>query len=342
MDTEANSFYAYYDRLCLIQFSTDKEDYLVDPLSIKELAPLSALFNSSRVEKVFHAADEDIRCLKRESDFEFLNIFDTLVSARILGAKECGLAAMLSKHLQVSLNKKLQRSDWGRRPLTPAQIQYASEDTHYLLPLRDLLHRQLVERRLWEEAREGFERVAAIKPEPRHFNLEGFQWIEGARDLDAQGLSVLRELYLRRDEQGKKMNRPVFMVLPDALLVRLARGRPSDLSELKRISGVTPYILSRHGPWILEEIEQGKKSPPVEPLKAPVAPRMKEEERTLYEKLRSWRNERAAERGVEVDVILPNSVLKKLACSPSGLSELSPRKLAVYGEEIRRILRGQK
>ncbi|MBI4051874.1 MAG: HRDC domain-containing protein [Elusimicrobia bacterium] len=339
VDTESNSFYAYYDRLCLIQFSTDKEDYIVDPLAAKDLSSLKELFASSQVEKVFHAAQEDIRFLRLELDFEFVNIFDTMISARILGFKEFGLAAMLSKHLQVSLNKKLQRSDWGRRPLTPGQIQYAAEDTSHLLNLRDLLYRQLTEKGLWEEAREEFERVAAVKSEPRQFDPEGFRWIDGARDLDGQGLTVLREIYIRRDQQGRKMNRPVFMILSDALLVRLARARPSDPPQLKQISGVTPYILNRHGPWILEGIEQGKKAPPVGPWKGSPVPRMNEEELARYERLRSWRNQKAVGRGVEADVVLSNAVLKRLACLPSALSELSPRKLAAYGEELLKILK---
>jgi ribonuclease D len=85
VDTESNSLYAYRERVCLIQFSTTERDYLVDPLAIDDLSPLASIFASKRIEKIFHAAEYDIIMLKRDFNFRFMNLFDTMLAARILG-----------------------------------------------------------------------------------------------------------------------------------------------------------------------------------------------------------------------------------------------------------------
>ena len=118
VDTESNSFYAYHERMCVLQISTADTDYVIDPFPIGDISPLAEVFANPGIEKIFHAAQEDIRLLKRTLGCPVENIFDTMVAARIVGWKEVGLAACLKNHFNVILNKKLQRSDWGRRPLT--------------------------------------------------------------------------------------------------------------------------------------------------------------------------------------------------------------------------------
>ena len=99
--------------------------------------PLAPFFANPDQQKVFHAAEYDLICLRRDYHFEFTNIFDTMSAARTLGWPQVGLAAILDTHFGVTLNKKYQRADWKRRPLTPEQLDYARLDTHYLVALRD-------------------------------------------------------------------------------------------------------------------------------------------------------------------------------------------------------------
>ena len=79
VDTESNSLYAYQERVCLIQFSTKKTDYLVDPLAFDDLTPLAHLFSNPSIEKVFHAAEYDLVCLQRDFGFRCNHLFDTMV-----------------------------------------------------------------------------------------------------------------------------------------------------------------------------------------------------------------------------------------------------------------------
>ena len=153
-DTEADSFYHYYDKLCLLQVATRKHVYLVDPLAMggsAALRPLGPVFASKEIRKVFHAAEYDLYVLKRDCGFRFANLFDTGVSAQLLGYPSIGLAALCERHFEVSLPKDEQRSDWSRRPLTEKQIRYAVADVVYLIPLAEKIERELrkASRRAW-------------------------------------------------------------------------------------------------------------------------------------------------------------------------------------------------
>src|SRR5918911_1345281 len=139
LDTESNSFHVYRERVCLIQISTRSADYVVDPLAI-DPRPLGVVLASAGA-VVLHGADYDVRCLKREYGFTLPRLFDTMAAARRLGREALGLSALVEQHFGVKLSKDFQRSDWGRRPLTAEQLSYAALDTHFLLPLYDLLLR---------------------------------------------------------------------------------------------------------------------------------------------------------------------------------------------------------
>ena len=95
VDTESNSLFAYQEQVCLIQFSTRKSDFLVDPLALQNLEILAPVFSEPGIEKVFHAAEYDLICLKRDFGFEFSNLFDTMVASRILGREAVGLGSIL-------------------------------------------------------------------------------------------------------------------------------------------------------------------------------------------------------------------------------------------------------
>src|SRR5471030_370907 len=160
VDTESNSLHAYRERVCLIQFSTPAADYIVDPIGLPDLNPLAPFFANPGQQKVFHAAEYDLICLRRDYNFEFTNIFDTMSAARTLGWPQVGLAAILDTHFGVKLSKKYQRADWKRRPLTPEQLNYARLDTHYLAALRDTQLEALTESGRLQEAHEEFARLA--------------------------------------------------------------------------------------------------------------------------------------------------------------------------------------
>ena len=135
VDTESNSLHAYREQVCLIQFSTSQQDFLLDPLAGVNLKPLGKLFSSSQVKKVFHAAEYDIICLRRDYQFEFQNIFDTMQAARILGREKLSLGDQVEAEFGIHLDKHNQKANWAVRPLPLPMQTYACLDTHFLIPL---------------------------------------------------------------------------------------------------------------------------------------------------------------------------------------------------------------
>jgi ribonuclease D len=343
LDTESDSLYRYFHRVCLIQVSTRRADYVVDPLSLPDLAPLGALLADPGVEKVFHAAENDILALKRAVGFEFAHVFDTMIAARILGYRRVGLAALLQEKFGVELDKRTQLTDWGRRPLTPEQLDYACLDSHYLLPLRDLLGEELVARGRWREAQEAFSSLPDTPYVAKSFDPDGFWRCRAARDLNSTELAVLRELYLWRDGQARAMDRPPFKVASDECLIRLSREQPSRLADL-RLSG---WQVRRFGGAILAAIARGKIAPAPQPPNRPLNREHRLDAATVarYDKLRAWRGQRSAERGVEADVVLTNEILLAIArAAPTSLDMLEelavmgPWKLEEYGVDVLKVL----
>src|SRR4029077_7909366 len=117
-------------------------------------------------EKVLHAAEYDIVCLKRDYRFEVSSIFDTMSAARTLGWPQVGLADILATHFGVTMNKKYQRADWKRRPLTPEQLDYARLDTHYLLALREKQVAAFTTTGTHDEAQSKYDRLGRLGNDP--------------------------------------------------------------------------------------------------------------------------------------------------------------------------------
>jgi ribonuclease D len=255
IDTESNSFHVYRERICLIQVSTRTEDFIVDPLAV-DVGPLGEIVCDGR-ETVFHGADYDVRCMKREYRWRLPRLFDTMAAARRLGRPGLGLSALVEAHFGVRLSKANQRSDWGRRPLTREQIAYAALDTRFLLPLYDLLAGELAANGALEDARREFDRIAAVEPRERVFDREGWRRLKGARELDPRGKAVLRALWLAREEAARESDRPPFKVLAEQTMVELARLRPASPEALARVPGVTQSVLRRLGPSLLAALEAG-------------------------------------------------------------------------------------
>jgi ribonuclease D len=324
VDTESNSLYAYREQVCLIQFSTLRDDYLVDPITLENLSPLALLFSNPRIEKVFHAAEYDIICLRRDFGFQFANLFDTMLAARILGREAVGLGAILEIEFGVHLNKRCQRANWGQRPLPPYLLEYARQDTHYLISLRNRLRDELRQNGLDSLAIEDFDRMSGVsaiegegptQPEDKIVDV----WrISGAFDLKPQQAAVLLELCRYRDQVAHSNNRPLFKVIADRTLLAIAEALPQNLDELGQLPGMSRGQVERYGNPLLHAVQRGLAAEPIYPPR-PVRP----DEAFLgrVEALRNWRKATAQKMGVPSDVVLPRDLLFHLAQKNPGQAE---------------------
>lgn len=345
VDTESNSLHAYKERLCLLQFSTDKEDVVVDPLAVEDLSPLAGIFANSEIEKIFHAAEYDLIVLNRDYGFPIVNIFDTMIAARILGRKKVGLGNLLEEEFGIKLEKKFQRADWGERPLRRELLDYARMDTHHLIELRDRLKAELEARGRWELAREDFERLPQLiraGSEP----VEQDVWrIKGARDLNPRQAAILQELARYREAKAASADVPLFKVIGDATLTAIAIKRPSTPMDFDGIEGMTPGQVQRHGKGLLDAVKRGEQSPPLRrPKRAPYDEAYVER----LDKLRAWRKNAAKEMDVESDVVLPRDLMEATArANPKKLGEVEtlmasvPWRMRTYSTQIVEALRGK-
>ncbi|HVP28757.1 MAG TPA: ribonuclease D [Myxococcota bacterium] len=327
-DTEADSFYHYFDKTCLVQIATRRQIYLVDPLAFggpAELAPLAPVFADPDIRKIFHAAEYDIFVLKRDGGFRFAGLFDTMVCAQLLGYPSIGLQALVERHFDVSLPKDEQRSDWSARPLTQNQLDYAAADVVYLIALAEKLERELEQagRTLW--AQEEFALLCQREWPDRQFDELGYLRIKGARGIDRTSLAVLRELYLMRDARAREIDRPPFKVLGNRTLLEIAERQPHAIEELSTIKGVTDLILRRLGREVLAAVARGRKSGhgPIPKTEGPGRRRMDRRSERIVSALKRWRSERAAALGLDPGVLCPNSTLEAIAIErPATVDEL--------------------
>jgi ribonuclease D len=344
VDTEANSLHAYRDRVCLIQFSTPKADYLVDPIELVDLTPLAEIFADPRIEKIFHAVEYDLIGLQRDYDFTICNIFDTMIAARILGYKQVGLGALMKIKFDVTLNKKYQRANWGERPLSPEMIDYARHDTHYLIALRELLADELIATERFDLAQEEFARLCHVNGN-NHDARQPWERITGHQNLSPRQKTVLNEICHKRERIAERLDRPLFKVLGDKMLLDMATTQPNTIDELKKLNW-TDRQIQRFGHEMIDAVRRGQHAPlvnhtGVEKLPDPVHNRLT--------KLKEWRKRTADKMGVESDIVLPRAYLTPIAeKNPATLAELegimiaSPWRLNQYGAEILNVITKKK
>ena len=329
VDTEADSFYHYFDKVCLIQIGTKDRTFLIDPLAMSgstDLAPLGPVFASEKVRKIFHAAEYDLYVLKRECRFRFANLFDTMISAQLLGYSSIGLAGLCERHFGIKLPKDEQRSDWSHRPLRETQLTYAAADVTYLLELTERMEQELRDAGRLEWAQEEFQTLRQREWPEREFDRLGYLRIKGARLIDPLALSVLRELYLMRDRRARQIDRPPFKVLGNRTLLEIAQSQPDNAADLGRIKGVTELILRRFGRDILAGVARGKKKKHGPIPKGNGSGSRRRMDRTTERRLavlKRWRAKRSRELGLDPGVLCPNSALEAIAwCNPERAEEL--------------------
>jgi ribonuclease D len=327
LDTESDSLYHHFEKVCLVQIATDGGDaVLVDSLAVRDLSPLGPALADPGLVKVLHGADYDVTTLKRDFGFAFAHLFDTMIAARFLGMPGIGLAAVAEAELGVTLSKTNQKDDWSRRPLSPQQEAYALADVQHLVALRERLEARLEElgRLAWVE--EECEVVAALEPKGRDRNPEAYMGIKGARRLRPRQLAALRELHAWREGRAEQTDRPPFKILGNEPLRRLAERRPRTLAELRHVPGVLPRLRGQ-ADEILAALHRAAEVPDSQLPVIPRTPRpvVSSAQFSRAARLKDWRNERAAGLKLEGSVVLPQRLIDRLA-------EAGPRDAAALGQ----------
>lgn len=345
LDLEMDSLHHYREKVCLAQISTRQQSWLIDPLALSNLSPLAAPLANPEILVVMHGADYDIRSLHRDFGIEVTNLFDTMIAARFLGIAEFGLAALLKARFGIELNKKYQKADWSKRPLSREMCAYATADTSDLLPLHDQFRAELEQKGRLEWFKEECELVCRARVSEKDGPL--FLYCKGANKLRGHTLAILEELLQMRDSQSQLLDRPPFKVLSAETLIEAAENRPQSMYELSLIKGMTSGQVQRHGAAILAAVEVGSATPED---KLPHFPRNGKKEvlervKERLKNLKSWRESYSHELGLDPGLLAPNWLLEGVADSESasleeldaipGIREWQKR---LFSEELARIL----
>ncbi len=238
--------YRYGRHLALIQIFDGQEAYIIDPLPLPDMAanlePLFAVLRDPAVAKVFHSCKSDILLLDEVFGVHCRNIVDTSVQFTLLAAEDnnISLGRLIQTELGFEVDKGEQKSNWLKRPLTNAQMEYAANDVLYLFELTDRLSLRLAElgRSEWAAQENlALEAVRYGRDDPRPWSRNAAKY-----KISPQEMPVFRELYMLRDTVARQLDRPPYHVLSNDRLAELARQPIETPNQLRTANGLHPEL----------------------------------------------------------------------------------------------------
>jgi ribonuclease D len=335
LDTEFLRERTYRAELCLVQVATAAEAACIDPLALADLAPLAQVLASPGVLKVMHASRQDLEVLLPVAGLT-RPVFDTQIAASLTGLPaQVGYAEAVRRFLGQTLDKSHTRTDWSRRPLSAAQVEYALDDVRYLLPLAARLQEELMRlgRLEWlaeELATLEDERALTIAPEDAWLRLKGLRSLDPARERLARALAAWRE------RAALEHNRPRGWILDDAVLREIVMQVPRTLTALAAIPQMPPGLVKRRGPGLLECIEHARVPQPPPPL--PGRPRPDPAKAALVRELSRISQVTARELNLVPEVLATRRDLEQLAEGRRDGALLRGWRRTVLGERLLAVL----
>jgi ribonuclease D len=257
LDTEFVSEDTFEPILCLLQLATRERLAVIDPLAVRDLSPLWALVNDPSIEVVMHAAGEDLRICHLKTGSLPRRVFDVQIAAGLVGLSyPLSLVNLVYQVLSKSLSGSETRTDWRHRPLSPAQLEYALDDVRYLLDLADHFSERLARlgRREWADAE--FEDL--VHSVARRAADDRWRRLPGINHLGRRCLEMVRRLADWREDEARRLNRPMRHVLRDDLLVAIAKRQPRNRRELEALRHFNRPALLNRSQEILAILEEAR------------------------------------------------------------------------------------
>jgi ribonuclease D len=314
IDAERASGFRYGQRAYLIQVHREGSGLgLIDPIAVPDLADLADAIAPH--EWILHAATQDLPCL-HELDLHPRRLFDTELAGRLLGFERVNLAALVEQELSITLRKGHGATDWSKRPLSPAQLEYAALDVAHLIALRERMHQALVDAGKWLIAEQEFEALLQFQPKPAQ--AEPWRRLSGLHELkQPEQLALARELWIARDERARVLDLAPGRVLADRHIITLSRERPADQATMAAIIGADD-------PWWWEALERGRATHDL-PQRRPADPQLappRQWARKYPAAFARWESARAAildaaaDLGMPVENLLAPALVRMIAWDP--------------------------
>jgi ribonuclease D len=319
VDTEGDSLHCYFEKLCLIQIGLPEQDVLIDPLEPLDFSRFNSVLAQRRI--ILHGCDFDLRMLRRGTKFAPGEVFDTYLAARLVGLKEVGLASLVKEYFEIDLPKSSQKANWARRPLTPAMIAYAINDTLYLIELAERLTEELHAKGRWEWFEESCQKAVLAAGEDREKDPERIWKITGSAALQGRELAVLRALWHWRDAEARKADRPSFQILRNEELIELAKS--TGEGEVQLPNGVHSSRRKRLMALLQESLLLPETEWPQRVRSVRDRPTADQEHR--MEQLKNRRDRVAEDLQLDPGVIAPRQALERISREPETVGSVLMR-----------------
>ena len=293
-----NNLHHYGVYISLFQITDGETNWVVDALTVKNCKKLAAIFEDDKIQKIFHDVSFDLRVINLEYGCSLKNVFDTQIAALLLGEESVGLGSLLEKYLSVTKERKFQRADWTKRPISQEMLSYAVNDTIYLIQLRDILRKKLKDkkRELWLKQELKYIETKKWKYKtPKHSDVKGF------KSLTDTQRAIFKRIWLVREKLAKKIDRPVHYLIPNKRLIELSINPPKTISEWKRMRRV--HLVVKKGAYdFYLQADKGKKET-IE-LEKVEKKRMLPEQKEEMKKLIEFQQQKAAKLKIQGHLIM--------------------------------------
>ena len=341
LDTEFIREKTYRAKLCLIQIATDNIIACVDPIALGDLSSLMDIINDESKLKILHAARQDYEIFYDLNHKLPQPIFDSQIAASLLGyGEQVGYASLVEKLLGVQLDKAHTRTDWSKRPLSQAQIQYASDDVYYLRQLYPLLKNSLA-----EQGRENWlddEFASLCNPELYVTNpKDAWSKVKGINRLRPRQLAAAMNISEWREEMAIKKDRPRRWILPDDILLAAAQLLPKNSTQLESIANIKKATLENSGEIILScvknalELEQ-ENLPSVKKPK-----RLSADQEIVADLLMTQIKMVAKEQNISPANIANRKMIEKVINGETDIALLNGWRYQLAGRTIQELLSGK-
>ncbi len=265
IDFERTGFHSYFsDTLCLAQICFDKKEFIIDmvKIGVNGYAIFQEFFDvleDEKICKVMHGSGDDIASLKRMYDINLKNLFDTSIADAILQntTNHHSLVRVLEENLNIIIPKqrKLQRANWRRRPLTKELIKYAQYDVHFLCELKKLLEENLRKKKLYEQFKKECLKFEEIGVKNNVFNPNEFLRTKKSQVIPSRLHKKLRKAYVFREYKAVKLDKPPRMMLPDPVLISLITSNCRTINQLIK-AGLPKNFAKKWGKELLKALNE--------------------------------------------------------------------------------------
>ena len=331
LDTEFLRERTFFPKLCLLQLSVQGRIWCVDTLRGSGLESLVPALTQAATRKVIHAARQDLEAFYLTTKRVISPVFDTQIAAACVGLKpQIGYAELVKTLLDVSLTKGQTRTDWSKRPLSRAQLDYAADDVLYLGEIASSLQSRLRElgREHWVlEDCLGLEDPKLYEPDPEQAGLR----LRGLAQLAPAARARAKVVAAWREQLARGRDLPRSWIISDAAIFEIAHANPVTREALGALPSIPPTLNSNFAATLLEALH-GASQAQLTDLEPGKDTRPTAEQKALIERLAKTVQQRAAELKLSAETLAPRGELKALAMGQRQVHSLSGWRRQEIGE----------